>query len=548
MPCFISVLSNNMDAKDFLFGKECREKLFKGVEIANKTVGATLGPFGRNAGIDRIFVTQLTKDGVTVMQDVKCVDTFEDMGARLVKEASTKTNDEAGDGTTTAIVLAHAMIEYGLSKIDDKTNVIKVRKGMKKAIDVCVKKLEEMSIPAKTESDFRKIAAISSQDENIGKLVADIYKRSGEHGAISIERNEEPKIETEHTDGFQLERGWIHPDFINSSDLESILENVPVLVTDREISINEEIAPVCEELMKKGVKRMFILADKVTAQALATMLENTKRRIFLFCAVHCPSYGENRMEIFKDVCALTGATFISEESGIMLNQVTSEHLGMARKTVAKKDKTVIISKDQQQSIFERVGKIKDALEKEPPDSLERRQLEQRLACLTDGVSVIKVGATTEIERHELKHRVEDAVKAVKSASEEGMSAGGGISLIRCIDAVQAIPATGYELLGVQIVAKSLESPLRRMLEVAGIEDSSYIISKVKEAKGNVGYDFESDSLKDMVKLGILDAKKVVRCALENAASCAMSFLTLDVAIARHPEESKEKSGSSNTPQ
>ena len=505
----------------------------------NKAVGSTLGPFGRNVAIDRVFVNQLTKDGFTVVSDVQAKDKFEDMGCKFVKESSSKTNDEAGDGTTTAIVLSHAMIQEGMRNIDEKTNVIKVRRGMKLAIDKCVERLKNMSIPATTEKDYRMVATISAQDEEIGKLVANIFARSGEHGAISIERNEEPKIEIEHTDGFQIEEGWTHRDFVNSSDLESVLEDVPVLVTDREISINEEIAPVCEELMKKGVKKLFIVADRVTAQALATMLENTKRRIFQFCTVRCPSYGANRMEIFKDICALTGATFVSEESGVMLHQVTLDHLGIAKKITTKKDRCVIISKGQQEGIFDRVENIKATLDKEPPNTVDRRNLEQRLACLTDGVSVVKVGATTELERHELKHRVEDAIKAVKSASEEGVTPGGGVSLLRCIpDVLEVLHACDdeSERLGAKIVLKALESPLRRILEVAGLEDVSLIVSKVKESKGNIGYDLETDSLKDMVKIGIVDAKKVVRCALENAASCAMAFLTCDTAVTDADED------------
>jgi chaperonin GroEL len=530
--------------RKYIFGKDCREKVFAGIKLMYDTVSATLGPHGRNVLIDHARqVVQPTKDGVTVVDEVRAVDDWEDMGCRLVREASQNTNVSAGDGTTTAIVLSYKMCEEGLQKITEKTNVIKVRRGMDRAVEVCVRKLEEIAMPITKEEQFCDVATISSQDPHIGTIVAKTFLEAGEHGSIDIQRAEEPGIFPEHTDGMSFNQGWLDQRFITQRDNSYMIEDVPVLVTDREIKYQVQLLPLMEQLAAAGTKKLLIVCDTIGGEALGMFAMNAQKRLFAGCAVKAPSYGKNRVEIMKDICAVTGATFVSEESGIRIEKIEPSHLGKAKKAIVTVDRTVIVSEDSEEAkerVTERIGFIEEQLKDAPEGSLQRQDLELRLATLTDGITVLKVGAQTEVERHEYRKRVEDAVKAVQSAKKEGVTPGGGTAYLRCIEAVDAIESKDRdEHIGVEIVKKALSFVAFRVLEVAGIEDKELIVAKVKEAKGNVGYDFETGKLTDLVKKGIVDAKKVNRVALQNAASCAKTFLTLEVAVS-DVEEKKEE--------
>lgn len=526
-----------MRPREFVFGKDCREKIMQGITLMHDTVTATMGPNGRSVLIDHAGqVVEPTKDGVTVANEVRSNDTWVDMGCRLAREASQNCNVSAGDGTTSTIALLHEMCDEAMVSMNKRTNVIQVAEGMQKACDVCVEELEKMKMNITDEEEYTKVATIAAQSPYVGKIVAETFMKAGEYGTIDIQRGEVADIIPEHTDGMSFNSGWISPHFVtNAQTGECVLEDVPILVTDKPVKNADQLLPVMEKLFnERKLRKMLVVCDSLEGEAYGIFVQNAAQRVFAGCAVKAPSFGRNKIDILEDICALTGATLLSESNAIRLEQVKIEHLGIAKKIIVSKEKTVIIAKDNiehRKMLSDRIDLLKTLLKDIPEDSIEREDLKERLATLTDGITVLKVGAQTETERHELRRRVEDAVRAVQSAKEEGVTPGGGTALLRCIAAVEALEAkTSDERLGIEIVRKALHYPTRRILEVAGIDDREYIVSKVKDSKGWHGYDFVTGNIADLKKLGIYDAKKVVRCALQNAVSCAKIFIKLDVSI------------------
>ena len=524
--------------KEYVFGKECRQEIFKGIDLMYQCVSATLGSYGRNALIDRIQVVDLTKDGVTVAEEVAS-NKWENMGCNLVRVASQNTNDEAGDGTTTAIVLARDMCKLSLD-LPDNVRVLSVKAGMQKAVDACVEHLKLISVMIDTKDEFLKVATVSAQDKEVAKIVTDAFMNAGSSGSIEIERADEPGIEVEKTDGISFEKGWVLPHSINNpAKQEAIGQDVPVIVTDRKLTNHLQLVPILESIVKElQEQKVMVIADDFSDSVKGLIATNAQKGSFHIIAVRAPSYGHNKIEIMKDICAATGAMFISEENaGLKVEKAKIEHVGKAKKIIVGKEKTVILAEDGIQfkkAISDRIDKIKVELEDEK-DEMIIEDLETRLATLTDGITVIKVGGQTNQEFRELKHRVEDAVRALGSAREEGVVVGGGVALLRCVEALEGLDVDGDEALGVEIVRKALHSPALKILDVASIEDKEHIIAKIKESDDGTGYSFMNHELGDLLDEGIYDATKVVRCALQNAASCAKNFLSLDCAILNVPE-------------
>lgn len=524
-----------MQPRQYLFGREARERIFQGIKLMNDTVSSTLGPNGRTVLIDRNQVVQVTKDGVSVAEEVRAKDRWEEIGVKILKEASQNTNLAAGDATTTAVVLGHAMCEQALD-LPSVASVIKVKKGMESAVAACVGTLESLSKKVDTPEDYRKVAYIASQDKDIAEIVSDAFVSAGKYGSIEIERWDEPGIKVEKTEGLSFEKGWIIPHCI--TDLHKrrcVMEEVHVLVTDQEIKRQDQLVPIMEALAEKNCHKLLIIADDVSADALGVIAVNIDRKAFLACPVRAPSFGNDKIAVLKDICAATGATFISnEQGGIRIERAGLQHLGKAKKVIVEQAKTVIVSADSvevKKLVSDRIDFIKSQLDDAALGSLDKELLEKRLATLTDGICVLKVGAQTEVERHEKKHRVEDAVRALKSASEEGVTPGCGVGLLRCVKAVAALTTEDRdERLGIEIIKNSLHAPALRVLEVAGIEDRGFLVGRIKELDDSTGYDFKGGQLGDMMELGIWDAKKAIRCALQNAAAAAQTFLSVDVAM------------------
>lgn len=529
--------------KLFKFGSDARAEMLDGIDLLRRAVTATLGPNGRNVAIDRYSVVDSTKDGVTVMHDVVSPEPFKQMGIKMAQESSSKTNDEAGDGTTTAVEITWAIATEGNKFLQQGTNVIKLNNGIKKAVKVCEEELEKMAVKVTEQKQYVDVATIASQDEEIGKKVADIFAAAGENGIVDIERVDKPGIETEHTDGMQFEEGWFRPEFINDwPSLSCVLEDCPVMITDRALTGNQELIGL-ENLAKRGIKKCLVIADDFSGEALASLAKNARIRTFQCVAVKAPAYGRRKMEILKDIAAMTGATIISEEFGKRLDKMTIEDFGKARHITVKQSKTIITAEEgHEEDVNERVEGIKKEME-EMEESFEKDKLRERLASLTDGVSIVKLGANTEIERILLKRKVEDAIRAVQAAKAEGIVAGGGTALLRCMPAVKALAdslTNQDERMGAMIVHKALEAPAKRILEVAGMEDG-LIVETVKKSEGSMGYDMENGTYVDLLEKGVADPKKVVRCALVNGASCATIFLSTEVAITPKPkDEDKDK--------
>jgi len=502
-----------------------------------RCVSATLGAYGRNVLIDRLRqVVDLTKDGVSVAEEVTSTDPWEEMGCKLVKSCSQNTNEEAGDGTTTAIVLARDLCEMSM-QLPKNVRVISVKKGMQKAVGVCVDEIKRMSNPIKTKDEYCKVASISAQDDEVGEIVADAYKKAGENGAIDIERSDEPGIQVEKTTGLSFEKGWVLPQCVNQPDGTVVQEEIHILVTDASVRSQHMIVPIMQECLEKNQSaKLVVIADDFKGDTLGMMASNLNQKSFHIIPIRAPGYGKNKIEVLRDICAATGATFVSEENaGMKLEKVTAEHLGKARKITVEQDKTVITAVDSDEAkklVFERIEDIERQL-KDEKDDMKKSDLKVRLATLTDGITILNVGGQTEQERRELKHRVEDAVRACESSATEGVVCGGGVCLLKCLPAIEKLKAETEnedEKMGVDMLRRVLTKPALKVLEVAGIEDKEYLVEQMKQAEGDIGYDFKRGELADIYKLGVWDAAKVVRSSLQNASACAQSFLTLDVAI------------------
>ena len=525
-------------AKEIKYGVEARKALETGVNKLADTVRVTLGPKGRNVVLDKSYGAPLiTNDGVTIAKEIELEDAFENMGAQLVKEVATKTNDVAGDGTTTATVLAQAMINEGMKNIAAGANSIVIRKGMKKACEVAVESIAKMSEPINGKEHIARVAAISAGDDEVGKLVADAMEKVTNDGVITIEESKTMLTELDLVEGMQFDRGYVSAYMCTDMEkMEANLDNPYILITDKKIANIQDILPILEEIVKTGSK-LLIIAEDVEGEALTTLIVNKLRGTFNVVAVKAPGYGDRRKEMLKDISILTGATVISEEVGLELKETTLDSLGRAKSVKVSKENTIIVDGlGEKQDIDNRVAQIKAQLAESTSD-FDKEKFQERLAKLSGGVAVIRVGAATETEMKEAKLRMEDALNATRAAVEEGIISGGGSAYIHASKAVEKLIETleGDEKTGAKILLKALEAPLFRIAENAGLE-GSVIVSKVKEAKEGVGFDAFKEEYVDMIKSGILDPAKVTRSALQNATSVASTLLTTESVVANIKEE------------
>lgn len=525
-------------AKEIKYGAEAREALGAGVNKLADTVRVTLGPKGRNVVLDKSYGAPLiTNDGVTIAKEIELEDPFENMGAQLVKEVATKTNDVAGDGTTTATVLAQAMIDEGIKNLAAGANPIILRKGMKKATDVAVEAIAKMSSKVTGKEQIAKVAAISAGDEEVGQLVADAMEKVSKDGVITIEESKTMKTELDVVEGMQFDRGYISAYMATDMDkMEAVLDNPYILITDKKISNIQEILPLLEQIVQSGAK-LLIIAEDVEGEALTTLIVNKLRGTFNVVAVKAPGYGDRRKEMLKDIAILTGGTVISEELGLELKDATLENLGRAKSVKVQKENTVIVDGTGSKSEIEaRISQIKAQIA-ETTSEFDKEKLQERLAKLSGGVAVIRVGAATETEMKENKLRLEDALAATKAAVEEGIISGGGSAYIHASKEVAKLADTleGDEKTGAKLILKALEAPLFHIAHNAGLE-GAVIINKVRESEVGTGFDALHEEYVDMVKAGILDPAKVTRSALQNATSVASTLLTTESVVASIKEE------------
>ena len=525
-------------AKEIKYGAEARAALEAGVNKLADTVRVTLGPKGRNVVLDKSYGTPLiTNDGVTIAKEIELEDAFENMGAQLVKEVATKTNDVAGDGTTTATVLAQAMINEGMKNLAAGANPIIMRKGMKKATDAAVEAIKGMKKDVKSQADIARVAAISSADEEVGQMVADAMEKVSKDGVITIEESKTMKTELDLVEGMQFDRGYVSAYMATDMEkMEAVLDDPYILITDKKISNIQEILPLLEQLVQSGSK-LLIIAEDIEGEALTTLIVNKLRGTFTVVGVKAPGYGDRRKEMLKDIAILTGGTVISEELGLELKDTTMDQLGRAKSVKVQKENTIIVDGcGDKKAIADRVAQIKAQIEETTSD-FDREKLQERLAKMAGGVAVIRVGAATEAEMKEAKMRMEDALSAAKAAVEEGIIAGGGSAYVHAAAEVQKVVdgLEGDEKTGGRIVLKALEAPLFHIAANAGLE-GSVIINKVKESPVGVGYDAYNEEYVDMVEAGILDPAKVTRSALQNATSVASTLLTTESAVANIKED------------
>ncbi len=525
-------------AKEIKYGSEARSALKTGVDKLADTVKVTLGPKGRNVVLDKQYGTPLiTNDGVTIAKEIELEDAFENMGAQLVKEVATKTNDVAGDGTTTATVLAQAMIQEGMKNLAAGANPMILRKGMKKATEVAVSAIADMSSKVNGKHQMARVAAISAGDEEVGNMVADAMEKVSKDGVITIEESKTMKTELDLVEGMQFDRGYISAYMATDMEkMEAVLEDPYILITDRKISAIQDILPLLEQIVQSG-RKLLIIAEDVEGEALTTLIVNKLRGTFSVVAVKAPGYGDRRKEMLKDIAILTGGEVISEELGLELKDTTIDMLGRAKSVKVQKENTVIVDgAGEKRDIQARVAQIKAQIEETTSD-FDKEKLQERLAKLAGGVAVIRVGAATETEMKEAKLRMEDALNATRAAVEEGIVAGGGSAYIHAAKEVAKLLDTleGDEKTGAQVILKALNAPLCQIVENAGLE-GSVVVNKVMDSKDGVGFDAYKEEYVDMVEAGILDPAKVTRSALQNATSVAATFLTTETCVANIKEE------------
>ena len=525
-------------AKEIKYGADARKALEEGVNKLANTVKVTLGPKGRNVVLDKSFGTPLiTNDGVSIAKEIELEDAFENMGAQLVKEVATKTNDVAGDGTTTATVLAQAMINEGMKNLAAGANPIVLRKGMKKATDVAVEAIKKMSSKINGKDQIAKVAAISAGDETVGNMVADAMEKVSNDGVITIEESKTMLTELDLVEGMQFDRGYISAYMATDMDkMEAVLDNPYILITDKKISNIQEILPVLEQIVQSGAK-LLIIAEDIEGEALTTLIVNKLRGTFSVVGVKAPGYGDRRKEMLKDIAILTGGTVISEELGLELKDTTMDMLGQAKSVKVQKETTIIVDGcGAKEEISARVAQIKNQIESTTSE-FDREKLQERLAKLAGGVAVIRVGAATETEMKENKLRLEDALAATKAAVEEGIIAGGGSAYIHASKEVAKLVATleGDEKTGANVILKALEAPLYAIAANAGLE-GSVIVNKVRESEAGIGFDAYKEEYVSMVDAGILDPVKVTRSALQNATSVASTLLTTESVVATIKED------------
>jgi len=530
-----------MAAKEVRFSDDARARMLKGVNILANAVKATLGPKGRNAVLEKSFgAPTVTKDGVSVAKEIELKDKFENMGAQMVKEVASNTSDEAGDGTTTATVLAQAIVREGLKAVAAGANPMDLKRGIDKAVETAVEELKRLSKPCNDQKAIAQVGTISANsDESIGKTIADAMDKVGKEGVITVEEGSGLQNELDVVEGMQFDRGYLSPYFINNQQNQTAeLENPYILLYEKKISNVREMLPLLEGIAKAG-RPLLIIAEDVEGEALATLVVNTIRGIVKVAAVKAPGFGDRRKAMLQDIAVLTGGQVISDEVGLSLEKATLNDLGEAKKVVVEKENSTLIDgKGKNTDIKARVEQIRKQVEEATSD-YDKEKLQERVAKLSGGVAVIKVGAATEIEMKEKKARVEDALHATRAAVEEGVVPGGGVALIRAQKAVEKLEVSNEDqAFGVKILVRAIEEPLRQIVTNAG-EDAAVVLAKVKEGKGTYGYNAASGEYGDMLELGILDPTKVTRLALQNAASVAGLLLTTEVMVAEAPKEEAE---------
>jgi len=518
-------------AKRIIYGEEARRAMQKGVDILADTVKVTLGPKGRNVVLEKKFGSPLiTNDGVTIAREIELEDAFENMGAQLVKEVSTKTNEVAGDGTTTATVLAQSMIKEGLKNVTAGANPMFIRLGMKMAVDLAVEEIRKNSIAIRGKEDIARVAAVSAGDEEVGQLISEAMEKVGTEGVITVEESKSFGTELEVVEGMQFDRGYVSAYMAtNTEKMEAILDDPYILITDKKINSIQEILPILEQIVQTG-RKLLLIAEDIDGEAIATLVVNKLRGTFTCVAVKAPGFGDRRKEMLQDIAILTGGQVVSEELGRELKDATLEMLGSADSVRINKERTVIVSgKGEKQEIANRITIIKAQIEETTSD-FDKEKLQERLAKLAGGVAVIKVGAASETELKEKKLRLEDALAATKAAIEEGIVAGGGTAYVNVMESLSTLKSDDPDIIvGINIVKRALEEPLRQIVINGGVE-GSVVIEKVKNSAKGIGFNILTQELVDMVKVGIVDPTKVTRSALQNAVSVAAIFLTTEVAV------------------
>ncbi len=524
-------------AKVLVYGEEARRLLRQGVDALANAVKVTLGPKGRTVVIDHGYGSPtITKDGVTVAKEVQLEDKQMNLGAELVKEVASKTADVAGDGTTTATVLAQAMVAEGLKNITAGANPLAVRRGMEKALEAMVKELHDKVSQPVSGDMIESVASISANDKEIGKTIADMVKKMGRDGVITVEESQTFGISEETVSGMRIDKGYVSHYMVTNQDRMEAEYNDPlILVTDKKISSVQELVPILEKVLKVGKKELVIVAEDLDGEALATLVVNKLRGVFNALAIKAPGFGDRRKEMLQDIAIVTGATYITEDMGRKLDSVELSDLGSARKVISSKDATTFVDgKGEKSQIEARAASLRVILEK-TESTFDKEKLQERLAKLSGGVGVIKVGAATEVEMKEKKHRIEDAIAATKAAVEEGIVPGGGVALLRAMIVLEGLRAEGEEAIGVRIVRRAVEEPIKTIASNAG-KDGSVIVEEVKKLSGTMGYNAEEDRYEDMVKAGIIDPTKVTRSALQNATSVAALLLTTECVITEKPKK------------
>lgn len=524
-------------AKQIQFSDEARQKLFAGVQKLADAVRITMGPKGRNVILEKGFGgPTITNDGVTIAKEIELKDKFENMGAQLVKEVATKTNDKAGDGTTTATVLAHALISEGLRNVTAGANPMELKRGMDEALQLVIDELNKNTKEINTKEEIAQVATISAQNPEVGNLIAEIMEMVGKDGVITIENSNTTGIEKEVVEGMQFDNGYISPYMVTDTNrMEATLEDVSILITDKKISTVQEIVPILEKVAQSGKKELLIIAEDIDGEALATLVVNKLRGGFNVVAVKAPAFGDRRKEMLKDIAILTGGEVISSELGLSLDATELHQLGHARKIVATNESTIIVDgKGDKNDVLNRVAEI-EATFMNSTSEFDREKLMERKAKLVGGVGVIKVGAATEVELTERKHRIEDALSATRAAVQEGIVPGGGTALLQAAHVLTDVEGDTDYVTGVNIVERALKSPLMQIAENSGVE-GAVVVDKVKTSKKGIGYNAATGEYVDMLEHGIVDPKMVTRSALENAISIASIFLTMEAAVVDEPKE------------
>ena len=525
-------------AKQIIFDDEARHSLKKGIDILADAVKVTLGPRGRTVALDKKWgAPSVIDDGVAIAKDIELPDPFENMGVQLVKEAATKTNDACGDGTTTSTILAHAIITEGFKNIAAGANALALKRGIEKSIAAIIDELKRISTEVKGKDQIAQVGTITAKDSEIGELIAEVMEKVGKDGVITVEESKGIKYETDYVEGMQFDRGYISPYFItNAERMETVIEDPYILITDKKISAVSDLLPALEKILQVS-KNLLIIAEDVDGEALATLVVNKLRGTLNVLAIKAPGFGDRRKAMLEDMAILTGGKVISEEVGRKLDSVTVEDLGRARRVTSDKDNTTIVEgKGSEEAIKGRIKQIKAQIEETTSD-FDREKLQERQAKLVGGVAVIKVGAATEVELKEKKHRVEDALSATRAAVEEGILPGGGVALVNALPMLNKVKAVGDEVTGINIMKKALAEPIRWIATNAG-KDGSVIMDAVQKSPPGVGYDALADEFVNMVEKGIIDPTKVVRTALENAASIAVMVLITNALVSDIPEKEK----------